>query len=316
MSRPGGPSAWTFSVSVSTTGPWPSSRRPATSGTGPSKSGATWATPTPPSATTRTPAPCSSPWRPSFPPMSASAGGSISSRQNEILARQGPNVGAYMAVGEIRYKSGNYDDAIAEFNEALALAPRDPAIWKRIGQTALRRRARQEDLWAKDFWQKGEFEDALSRWKTALEDCRLIEDMDGLKTILRGAGAIMYGSGSYDDAIDAYERDPGGRSRGRRLAFRDRPLPPGQEGLRQGRRVGREGAGQGSQERLGLRHPRRDPRQRRTDRRSHPELPEVRGHRSVLSRPPLQPRPAQRAPGRLRQSGRLLPESSRSRRRI
>lgn len=134
-------------------------------------------------------------------------------RQNEILARQGPNVGSYMAVGEIKYKSGNYDDAIAEFNEALALAPRDPAIWKRIGQTAIRRRARQEDIWAKDLWQKGEFEKALSRWQTALEDCRLIGDNDGLKAILRGAGAIMYGSGSYDDAIDAYqgilEVDPG-----------------------------------------------------------------------------------------------------------
>jgi CHAT domain-containing protein/Flp pilus assembly protein TadD len=125
-------------------------------------------------------------------------------RQNEILAKQGPNVGAYMAVGEIKYKSGSYDDAIAEFNEALELAPRDPAIWKRIGQTALRRRARQEDIWAKDFWQKGEFEEARSRWKTALEDCRLIDDKDSLKTILRGAGAIMYGSGFTDDAIEAY----------------------------------------------------------------------------------------------------------------
>ena len=133
--------------------------------------------------------------------------------QNEILAKQGPNVGAYMAVGEIKYRSGNYDDAVAEFNMALELAPRDPAIWKRIGQTALRRRARQEDIWAKDFWQKGEFEEARSRWETALEDCRLIDDKDGLKTILRGAGAMMYGSGFTDDAIEVYgailEVDPG-----------------------------------------------------------------------------------------------------------
>ena len=178
-----------------------------------SKPGAFSVSLTPLSTITRRPGPSSSPWRQSSPRTWGSADGSISSGRTKTRARQGPNVGAYMAVGEIKYKSGSYDDAIAEFNKALELAPRDPEVWKRIGQTAVRRRARQEDLWAQDFWQKGEFEAALSRWKTALEDCRLIEDMDGLKTILRGAGAIMYGSGSYDDAIDAYEGilevDPG-----------------------------------------------------------------------------------------------------------
>jgi tetratricopeptide (TPR) repeat protein len=124
--------------------------------------------------------------------------------QNEILAKQGPNVGAYMAVGEIKYKSGSYDDAIAEFNKALELAPRDASIWKRIGQTAIRRKAGQEEIWAKDLWQRGEFEGARSHWQTALDDCRRISDRDGLKAILREMGSMMYVASSYAEAFESY----------------------------------------------------------------------------------------------------------------
>ncbi len=203
-------------------------------------------------------------------------------RQNEILAKQGPNVGAYMAVGEIKYKSGNYDDAIAEFNMALALAPRDPAIWKRIGQTAIRRKAGQEEIWAKDDWQRGEFEGARSHWQTALDDCRGIGDTDGLKAILREMGSMMYASASYVEAFESYVTVLSIRSGRRGRPYRDRPVQQGSQGLRRGGRMGGTRPGQRPQECLGFRRPRRDPRRRRQDRPGHRQLSEGRRHRSLL----------------------------------
>ncbi len=109
-----------------------------------------------------------------------------------------------MAVGEIKYKSGSYDDAIAEFNKALELAPNDPSIWKRIGQTAVRRKAGQEEIWAKSSWLKGEFGEARWHWQTAQDDCRRIDDTDGLKAILREMGSMMVDSSNYVEALEAY----------------------------------------------------------------------------------------------------------------
>ncbi len=110
-----------------------------------------------------------------------------------------------MTIGEIRYGEGDYDAAIGEFNDALALAPKDASIWKRIGQTAIRRRARREEAWAKDSWQKGDFDQARSEWKTALEDCKLIEERTGMIAILRGMGSMMFDSSRFSDAVEVYK---------------------------------------------------------------------------------------------------------------
>jgi len=124
--------------------------------------------------------------------------------QNEIVAKQGPNVSAFMTIGDIKYREGNYDAAIVEFNKALDLAPKDRAIWARIASTAVRRKARQEELWAGDYWQRGEFDEARAHWQTALSFCRDIKDTDGLKAILRDMGSRMFDSTFYEDAADAY----------------------------------------------------------------------------------------------------------------
>ena len=126
-------------------------------------------------------------------------------KQNEIVAEQGPNVASFMAIGEIKYRYGSYDDAIQEFNKALEVAPRDPEIWKRIGHTALRRRAAQEETWAGDYWRKGEFDEARSHWQAALEDCRLIDDRAAMKAILRTMGSTMHDSAFYADAVEVYQ---------------------------------------------------------------------------------------------------------------
>jgi tetratricopeptide (TPR) repeat protein len=126
-------------------------------------------------------------------------------KQNEIVAKQGPNVASFLAIGDIKYRSGKYDEAIVEFNRALDLAPRDPEIWKRIGHTALRRRAAEEETWAEDYWQRGEFEEARSHWQAALEDCRLIDDQTAVKAILRKMGSMMYVSAFTADAVEVYE---------------------------------------------------------------------------------------------------------------
>jgi tetratricopeptide (TPR) repeat protein len=125
--------------------------------------------------------------------------------QNEIVDKQGPNVASFLTIGDLKYKEGNYDAAIVEYNKALDLAPKDRAVWARIANTAVRRKARREELWAKDYWETGEFDEARARWKTALSYCRYIKDTDGLKAILRDMGSRMYDSSFYADAIEAYK---------------------------------------------------------------------------------------------------------------
>jgi tetratricopeptide (TPR) repeat protein len=133
--------------------------------------------------------------------------------QNEILAKQGPNVASFLTIGDIRYREGGYDAAIAEYNSALDLAPKDRAIWTRIANTAVRRKARQEELWARDYWQRGEFDEARTCWQKALTLCRDIKDTAGLKAILADMGSRMFDSAFYDDAADVYSTvltiDPG-----------------------------------------------------------------------------------------------------------
>jgi len=126
-------------------------------------------------------------------------------RQNEIVAKQGPNVPAFLSIGDIKYGEGNYDSAIAEYNKALEIAPKDRDIWNRIAKAALRRRARQQELWAADYWQKGQFGEARACWKTALDLCRMIPDAASEKAIRREMGSSMYDSAFYDEAIETYK---------------------------------------------------------------------------------------------------------------
>ena len=127
-------------------------------------------------------------------------------RQNEILAQQGPNVSAFKAIGDIDYDYGSYDEAIVRYNKALDMAPKDADIWQRIGKTAVRRRARQQEDWALDDWQKGEFDMARASWKTALDLCRTIQDRESEKKIRRDMASSMFDSSFYDEAIETYQQ--------------------------------------------------------------------------------------------------------------
>ncbi len=125
-------------------------------------------------------------------------------RQNEILAKQGPNVSSFLAIGEIKYAEGHYGDAIAQYNQALEIEPKNTEIWRLIANSAVRRRARQQELWAQDYWQKGQFNDARACWKTALELCQIIHGKESQKAILSDMASSMYGSSFYDEAVQTY----------------------------------------------------------------------------------------------------------------
>jgi tetratricopeptide (TPR) repeat protein len=132
--------------------------------------------------------------------------------QKEAIAREGRNVASLLAIGDVYYQYGLYDEAVQEFNGALELAPKDPEVWKRIGRADVRRRASREEGWAKESWQKGQFDLARSHWTTALSQCQEIGDTDGRKSILRAKGSRAFGSEFYAEAVETYrallELDP------------------------------------------------------------------------------------------------------------
>ncbi|MCJ7485327.1 MAG: tetratricopeptide repeat protein [Candidatus Aminicenantes bacterium] len=128
------------------------------------------------------------------------------SRESEILARQGPNVSSYLTIGKARYSRGSYDDAIADFNSALEIAPLDKDIWLNIAKTVARRRAGREERWAEELWRTGKFTEALGRWKAAIDLCKAAEDEEAAEGIIRKMGASLFDADFHEQAITLYRR--------------------------------------------------------------------------------------------------------------
>jgi tetratricopeptide (TPR) repeat protein len=126
-------------------------------------------------------------------------------RQNEIVARNGSNVASLLALGKVMSQYGKYDDAIEYFNKALGLAPHDQAITQAIARAIVRRRAKREEDWAAESWNRGEYDKAVSHWKAAGQLCQAVGDVDAMESIARTMGSRMYDAGFYDIAIKAHQ---------------------------------------------------------------------------------------------------------------
>ncbi|MBN2440116.1 MAG: tetratricopeptide repeat protein [Spirochaetales bacterium] len=120
---------------------------------------------------------------------------------------------SYVLTGDLRYRWGDYDDAITEYKKALELNPNSQKIWNLILNTTKRRDAYQHQQWALDYWENGNFIDARTYWDEAIAICEAIQDKESVKEILIQIADKMYDWSFYNDAIDVYKQvleiDPG-----------------------------------------------------------------------------------------------------------
>ncbi len=111
---------------------------------------------------------------------------------------------SYLMVAAVKYDEENYDDAIYEYRQALNIDPGYSDLFRLIARTVQRRNAKQEQDWAQDDWDQGDFQKAIERWQVALEICEEIADTAGQVQVLTELGDALYGSLFYDEAIKIY----------------------------------------------------------------------------------------------------------------
>lgn len=135
------------------------------------------------------------------------------SKESEILGQREADVSSYLARGNIRYRYGSYDYAIADFNAALEIAPQDREVWASVFKTCLRLRAREKEITAREKWRAGDLSEAIEDWTGAADICKAIGDEEGSIKISEEAATSLYESGFYDHAISIYQAilttDPG-----------------------------------------------------------------------------------------------------------
>ncbi len=128
------------------------------------------------------------------------------SKAREKQDIEGGSAESYIMTGNVKYEEENFDDAISEYKKALEIEPGSSEIWKLIKKTTRRKKAYQEQEWAHENWEKGDFDYAKFRWQNAIDICGEVGDMECIKANLDDMADKMYDQVFYAPAIEVYKR--------------------------------------------------------------------------------------------------------------